>query len=132
MQRQLGRMLRSKVAGEDAPARAQRIWGAQGERWFTPEDPVWRVHADASMFPAGITSLLVYLALHYLFVRPMRRLTANLVGFHENPESAARIIVPSQRGDEVQPVAAPSASLPKTILIKPDHDSWPVSLSSRA
>ncbi|WP_344061657.1 oxygenase MpaB family protein [Terrabacter lapilli] len=59
VQRQLGRMLRSKVAGEDAPARAQRIWGAQGERWFTPQDPVWRVHADASMFPAGITSLLL-------------------------------------------------------------------------
>jgi uncharacterized protein (DUF2236 family) len=52
-------MLRSKVAGDDAPARAQRIWGAQGERWFTPDDPVWRVHADASMFPAGITSLLL-------------------------------------------------------------------------
>jgi signal transduction histidine kinase len=34
-------------------------------------------------------------------VRPMRRLTENLVGFHENPESAARIIVPSQRGDEI-------------------------------
>jgi hypothetical protein len=29
VQRQLGRMLRSKVAGDDAPARAQRIWGAQ-------------------------------------------------------------------------------------------------------
>ncbi|MBR0757508.1 HAMP domain-containing histidine kinase [Bradyrhizobium jicamae] len=54
-----------------------------------------------SLLIAGITSALVYLALHYLFVRPMRRLTANLVGFHENPESAARIIVPSQRGDEI-------------------------------
>ena len=52
-------MLRSKVAGEDAPDRAQRIWGARGERWFTPADPVWRVHADASMFPAGVTSLLL-------------------------------------------------------------------------
>jgi signal transduction histidine kinase len=50
---------------------------------------------------AAFTSGLVYLVLHYLFVRPMRRLTANLVGFHENPESAARIIVPSQRGDEI-------------------------------
>ena len=50
---------------------------------------------------AMLTTGLVYLALHYLFVRPMRRLTANLVGFHENPESAARIIVPSQRGDEI-------------------------------
>ena len=45
--------------------------------------------------------MLVYLTLHYLFVRPMRRLTANLVGFHENPESSARIIAPSQRGDEI-------------------------------
>src|SRR5664279_4076615 len=50
---------------------------------------------------AILTAALVYFALHYLFVRPMRRLTANLVGFHENPESSARIIVPSQRGDEI-------------------------------
>ena len=55
----------------------------------------------SSLLIAGLTSLLVYLALHYLFVRPMRRLTANLVGFHENPENPARIIVPSQRGDEI-------------------------------
>ncbi|MBR1126133.1 HAMP domain-containing histidine kinase [Bradyrhizobium lablabi] len=54
-----------------------------------------------SLLIAGITSALVYLALHYLFVRPMRRLTASLVGFHENPESSAHIIVPSQRGDEI-------------------------------
>src|ERR1700716_2933794 len=30
---------------------------------------------------AALTALLVYLALHYLFVRPMRRLAASLVGF---------------------------------------------------
>ena len=66
---------------------------------------------DVSLFPQRarwfrsplprITSALVYLALHYLFVRPMRRLTASLVGFHENPESSSHIIVPSQRGDEI-------------------------------
>jgi signal transduction histidine kinase len=50
---------------------------------------------------AVLTAALVYLALHFLFVRPMRRLTASMVGFHENPESSARIIVPSQRGDEI-------------------------------
>src|ERR1700728_254324 len=54
-----------------------------------------------SLVIAVLTSALVYLALHFLFVRPMRRLTANLVGFHDNPESSARIIVPSQRGDEI-------------------------------
>jgi len=50
---------------------------------------------------AALTAALVYLVLHFLFVRPMRRLTASMVGFHENPESAARIIVPSSRGDEI-------------------------------
>ena len=54
-----------------------------------------------SLIIAMLTAALVYLALHYLFVRPMRRLTANLVGFHANPESSARIILPSQRGDEI-------------------------------
>jgi signal transduction histidine kinase len=50
---------------------------------------------------AVLTAALVYLALHFLFVRPMRRLTASLAGFHEDPENSARIIVPSQRGDEI-------------------------------
>ncbi len=54
-----------------------------------------------SLLIACLTAALVYLALHYLFVRPMRRLTASMVGFHENPESSARIIVPSNRGDEI-------------------------------
>ena len=58
-QRRLGRTLRSRVAGDDAPTRAARIWGATGPRWFTPDDPVWRVHADAAMFPGGIASLLL-------------------------------------------------------------------------
>jgi signal transduction histidine kinase len=54
-----------------------------------------------SLVIAVLTAALVYLALHFLFVRPMRRLTASLADFHENPESSARIIVPSQRGDEI-------------------------------
>ena len=54
-----------------------------------------------SLAIAILTAALVYLALHFLFVRPMRRLTANLVGFHQDPESSSRIIVPSQRGDEI-------------------------------
>ena len=57
--RQLAGALRSRVAGEDARRKAERIWGAEGERWFTAQDPIWRVHADASMFPAGIRALLL-------------------------------------------------------------------------
>jgi signal transduction histidine kinase len=54
-----------------------------------------------SLAIAILTAALVYLALHFLFVRPMRRLTEGLVSFHENPESSARIIVPSNRSDEI-------------------------------
>lgn len=57
--RQLAAVLRSKVAGDDARAKAERIWGAEGPRWFKPDDPIWRVHADAAMFPGGIRALLL-------------------------------------------------------------------------
>jgi uncharacterized protein (DUF2236 family) len=59
VQRRLGLALRSRVAGEDAPERAKRIWGAEGVRWFTAEDPIWRVNADAAMFPGGLAALLL-------------------------------------------------------------------------
>ncbi|MEW6394378.1 MULTISPECIES: HAMP domain-containing sensor histidine kinase [unclassified Afipia] len=54
-----------------------------------------------SLVMTSITAGLIYYALHHLFVRPMRRVTANLVAFHENPESTARIIEPSKRTDEI-------------------------------
>ncbi len=58
-QHRLGLALRSRVAGDDAAERARVIWGRRGERWFSPEDPVWRVHADAAMFPGGVAALLL-------------------------------------------------------------------------
>ncbi len=57
--RWLAESLRARVAGSDAEAKAHVIWSTQGERWFTEADPVWRVHADASMFAGGIRALLL-------------------------------------------------------------------------
>jgi len=57
--RTLASSLRSRVAGDDAAERARVIWDSPGERWFTPDDVIWRVHADASMFVGGIRALLV-------------------------------------------------------------------------
>ena len=57
--RQLGESLRSRVAGPDAQTARSRIWDTVGPRWFTPDDAIWRVHADASMFPGGIAALLL-------------------------------------------------------------------------
>ena len=54
-----------------------------------------------SLLISGITAALVYLALHYMFVRPMRRITANMTAFRADPENADRIILPSERADEL-------------------------------
>ena len=54
-----------------------------------------------SLLISGITAALVFLALHYMFVRPLRRMTANMMAFHGQPENPASIIVPSARQDEI-------------------------------
>lgn len=59
VQRQAHARLRGLVAGPDAEQNAARIWRTPGERWFTPADPIWRVHAHASMFPGGVAALLL-------------------------------------------------------------------------
>lgn len=59
VRRRLGTALQKRVAGSDAAEAHDRIWGSEGERWFGPEDPIWRVHSDASMFVGGIASLLL-------------------------------------------------------------------------
>ncbi len=54
-----------------------------------------------SLLISGISAALVYLALHYMFVRPMRRITANMTAFRADPENADRVIAPSARADEI-------------------------------
>jgi signal transduction histidine kinase len=48
-----------------------------------------------------ITAMLVFLALHYLFVRPMWRITRNMVAFRADPENPSRVIAESGRRDEI-------------------------------
>lgn len=47
------------------------------------------------------TASLVYLTLNWFLVRPVSRLTWNIVRFRENPEDATRVIRPSGRSDEI-------------------------------
>lgn len=48
-----------------------------------------------------ITAALVYLTLDALLVKPMTKLTWNMVRFRERPEDPSRIITPSSRRDEI-------------------------------
>jgi signal transduction histidine kinase len=48
-----------------------------------------------------ITAALVYLTLDALLVKPMTKLTWNIVRFSERPEDPTRVIEPSDRRDEI-------------------------------
>jgi signal transduction histidine kinase len=48
-----------------------------------------------------ITAALVYFALNSLLVKPMMRITHNMLAFSRNPEDASRIIEPTERTDEI-------------------------------
>jgi signal transduction histidine kinase len=48
-----------------------------------------------------IVAGLIFAALYFALVRPMRRLSANMVAFGDRPEDPTRIITPSQRNDEI-------------------------------
>lgn len=54
-----------------------------------------------SLIISAITATLVYLALHYLFVRPLYRIKTNMTAFRADPENPARVIVASGRQDEI-------------------------------
>ncbi|MFY9786642.1 MAG: HAMP domain-containing sensor histidine kinase [Pseudolabrys sp.] len=48
-----------------------------------------------------ITAMLLFFALHYLLVRPMWRITENMIAFRADPENPSRIIAESGRQDEI-------------------------------
>ncbi len=67
-------------------------------------DAMWRYSRNIMLLSLAIsiiTAALVYFALHYLFVRPMNRITRNIMAFRRAPENPARTIVPSARSDEI-------------------------------
>jgi signal transduction histidine kinase len=54
-----------------------------------------------SLVISGVTAMLVFFALHYLLVRPMGRVTANMMAFRADPENPSLIIAGSGRRDEI-------------------------------
>ncbi len=54
-----------------------------------------------SIIISALTAAVVYFALSRLFVKPLTRLTRNMLHFSEDPEDASRIMAPSARLDEI-------------------------------
>ena len=55
----LAKAVRDRIAGNQFEEAHAAIWHTPGERWFTEQDAIWRVHADTSMFVGGIRALLM-------------------------------------------------------------------------
>ena len=54
-----------------------------------------------SVILSVIVAALAFFAFNHVLVRPIRRLTTNMLGFARQPEDTSRIIVPSARADEI-------------------------------
>jgi signal transduction histidine kinase len=70
---------------------------------------------ELSIVISLITATLVYLSLQWLLVRPMRRITASMTLFREDPEDASRRIVPSGRRDAIGNAENELAMLQETV-----------------
>jgi signal transduction histidine kinase len=70
---------------------------------------------ELSLVLSLVTAALVYLSLQWLLVRPMRRITANMIEFRDDPEDAARVIAASGRRDEIGVAERELAVLQRTV-----------------
>ncbi len=60
----------------------------------------WRI-LGLSVFISLIAATLVYASLHWMLVRPLRRITDNMAAFRDNPDDADLLMQPSARADEI-------------------------------
>jgi len=70
---------------------------------------------ELSIVISLVTAALVYLSLQWLLVRPMRRITASMMNFREDPEDASRMIAASGRKDEIGVAERELAVLQETV-----------------
>ena len=57
--------------------------------------------AGISLVIAALTAAVIFVLLSRILIAPIRRVTANMVGFRHAPENATLIISPSRRRDEI-------------------------------
>jgi len=59
VRQRVGATIFARVAGDEGPARRDRIHFTEGPRRFDRDSAIWRVHGDASMFVGGMRALLL-------------------------------------------------------------------------
>lgn len=69
-----------------------------------------------ALFSSLVTGALIYLALLFLFVGPMQRLSLAMTRFQENPSDARRVLAPGERRDEIGQAERALAAMQADIL----------------
>ncbi|WP_235833803.1 oxygenase MpaB family protein [Aeromicrobium chenweiae] len=59
VRQRVGDTIFSRIAGDEGPARRDRIHFSEGPRRFPPDSAIQRVHSDAAMFVGGMRALLL-------------------------------------------------------------------------
>ena len=94
-----------RIVAVTAPARGDpkvtvEVFLSEAALYGEMVDYAWRI-LNLSIVISLITATLVYLVMQWLMVRPMRRLTSNLMAYREAPEDPARVLPPTTRSDEI-------------------------------
>ena len=67
-------------------------------------DAMWRISRNfltLSLIISAAVTCVLWAALWWMVIRPVRRLTSSIIAFGERPQEGARIIAPSGRSDEI-------------------------------
>ena len=68
------------------------------------KEALWRVSRtflNIALTIAAVVTCVLWAALWYMVLRPVRRLTRNIIAFGERPQDVSRVIAPSGRHDEI-------------------------------
>jgi signal transduction histidine kinase len=68
-----------------------------------------------SILTSALIGALLYVSLRRLLVTPLRRLIASMIAFRDDPEDAARVIVPEPRRDELGLAQRELAAMQETV-----------------
>jgi uncharacterized protein (DUF2236 family) len=108
VRRAVAEAIRARVAGPSGPDHARELFDSKGPRWFGPDRPIWRVHADASIFVGALRALLLQ-SLHPLAMAGV----ADHSDYREDPwgrlQRTARFLAATTYGTETQADAACAA-----------------------
>jgi signal transduction histidine kinase len=68
-----------------------------------------------SLTIAAVVTCVLWAALWRMVLRPVRRLTSNIIAFGESPQDASRVISPSDRGNEIGRAEAALAVMQRSL-----------------